>query len=72
MKTSSSSLSCRLPEEAFLPLPWVDCRNRLDECMFGIGVVSGANKVALMISSGSSVSFAVQEVKGMPEIKGNG
>lgn len=38
--------------------------------MFGIGVVSGANKAALMVSSGSSVSFALQ-IKSMPEIRGN-
>jgi len=39
--------------------------------MLGIGVVSRASKVALMISRGSSLSFAVQENKSMPRIKGN-
>lgn len=69
--TSPSSLGCWLPEEALPPLPWADYKDKLDECMLGIGVVSGADKLVLTISSGSSVSFATQEIKSMPGIKGN-
>lgn len=63
MLTSSSSLDCWLPEEALPPLPWVGYKDKLDESMLGIGIVSGTDELALMISSGSSVSFPIQEIR---------